>query len=210
MDRFFGRPAVRVAPYVGGGLLLALFGVQAFLRGVRVPLLGWIDLAIHEFGHLAFLWAPEDLMLLMGNGTQALVPLLLAGVFLFRERDLLGGGVCIGWAATSLQDASVYIADAPWRMLPLLGPESSHDWWQLLGKHGLLKQADAIAHAVWLTGLALFVVAAVAVLVGPWLEQDVREHGVVGALRRLAPPPEPAPEPQLIPREKIRVSDWSG
>jgi hypothetical protein len=133
----------------------------AFLQGTRVPLLGMVDLAVHEAGHVLFLWAPADVMLAMGNGFQALMPLLFAGAFVVKHRDLAGGAAALAWAASSLQDASVYIADAPVRNLPLLGPESSHDWWQLLGGHGWLDAADGLSRVVWLAGLVVWLLAVV-------------------------------------------------
>lgn len=148
------------------GLLVAGAGWWAFLRGVRVPLLGMVDLAVHEAGHVLFVWAPRDLMLAMGNGFQVLVPLVFAGAFVLRHRDLAGGAAALAWAATALQDASVYVADAPYRRLPLLGPESSHDWWQLLGAHGWLGAADGLARVVWLTGLLTWALAVAVLAVG--------------------------------------------
>src|SRR3712207_2213091 len=101
--------------YGAGAAAVALMGVFAFVRGTRVPLLGWIDLAIHEFGHVWTAPFPDVVTAAMGSGTQVCVPLLLAGAFLVRNRDLLGFGLCAAWAATSLQDASTYIADAPYQ-----------------------------------------------------------------------------------------------
>lgn len=117
--RFRGR-------YLAGLPVLALLGVNAFVRGVRVPLLGWIDLAIHEAGHVLALPLPDIGMAAMGSGLQVGMPLLFVVVFWLRERDVLGAALCLGWAGTSFQDASVYIADAPYQRLPLIGGE--HDW----------------------------------------------------------------------------------
>ena len=147
-------------------VLVLVAGWSAFVRGSRVPLLGMVDLAVHEAGHVLFLWAPRDLMLVMGNGLQVLVPLTFAVAFVLRHRDLAGGAAALAWASTSLQDASVYIADAPVRRLPLLGPESSHDWWQLLGAHGWLGAADELSRLVWLTGLLVYGLAVVVLVVG--------------------------------------------
>lgn len=147
-------------------LLVVLAGWFAFLRGTRVPLLGMVDLAVHEAGHVLFLWAPRDVVLVMGNGFQALVPLVFAFAFVVRHRDLAGGAAALAWAATSLQDASVYIADAPYRRLPLLGPETSHDWWQLLGRHGWLGAADELSKLVWLVGLCTYGLAVAVLVVG--------------------------------------------
>lgn len=163
------------------GVLVLVAGWFAFIRGTRVPLLGMVDLAIHEAGHVFFLWAPRDLMLIMGNGFQALIPLVFAFAFVVRHRDLAGGAAALAWCATSLQDASVYIADAPYRRLPLLGPESSHDWWQLLGSHGWLDAADELARVVWLAGVLAYA-AAVAMLAVGWRHDDAWRAGAPGTL----------------------------
>ena len=52
-----------------------------------------------------------------------------------------------------MQDASVYIADAPYRSLQLIG--GTHDWWWLLSRWRHLEWANEIAGGVWLTGLLL-------------------------------------------------------
>lgn len=89
-----------------------MLGVFSFVRGARVPLLGLVDLGFHELGHLLTYPLPDVVTAAMGSVTQALVPLGLATYFLLIRRDLVGGSVCLGWAATSAQDVSVYIADA--------------------------------------------------------------------------------------------------
>jgi hypothetical protein len=144
--------------------VVVLLGWYAFVRGTRVPVLGWIDLAVHEFGHVAFAWLPRAGMLTMGSGTQVMVPLLVAAGLWWRSRDRLGAALALGWAATSTQDASVYIADAPYQRLPLIG--GVHDWGTLLGPHHLdaMWAAEDLARLVWASGLLLWVVA-VAVLV---------------------------------------------
>lgn len=152
--------------YALAAIIVLCVAWWSFLRGVRVPILGFVDLAVHEAGHVLFLWAPSDVMLAMGNGFQALVPLVFTVAFVAQHRDLAGGAAALAWCASSLQDASVYIADAPYRRLPLLGPESSHDWWQLLGRHGWLDGADELAAVVWLLGLLLLTAAAGVLVVG--------------------------------------------
>lgn len=155
--------------YVAGLPVLALMGVNAFVRGVRVPLLGWIDLAIHEAGHVLAFPLPDLGMAAMGSGLQVLVPLLFAAVFWLRERDVLGTALCLGWAGTSLQDASLYIADAPFQRLPLIGGE--HDWAWVLGPRGIdqLAWADELARVAWLAGLASWVAGAALCVAGPRL-----------------------------------------
>ncbi len=142
---------------------MLLLGWYAFVRGTRVPVLGWIDLAVHEFGHVAFAWLPRAGMLTMGSGTQVLVPLVVAAGLWWRSRDRLGAALALGWASTSAQDASVYIADAPVQRLPLIG--GVHDWGTLLGPRHLdaMWAADDLARLAWGSGLVLWL-GAVAVL----------------------------------------------
>jgi hypothetical protein len=160
--------------YYAGLPVLAVMGFQAFARGERIPLLGWIDLAIHEAGHFFFVWAPDLVMFAAGSGLQMFMPLLFAGAFLWRDKpDLLGVSVCLGWAATSFQDASVYIADAPYQRLPLIGGE--HDWAAILGPRGLgrLEWAEPLARTVWGMGLLLLLGAMALCLAAPHLHVRV-------------------------------------
>ena len=158
--RFRGR-------YLAGLPVLALMGLNAFVRGVRVPLLGWIDLAIHEAGHVLAFPLPDIGMAAMGSGLQVAMPLLFAAVFWFRERDALGTALTLGWAGTSFQDASVYIADAPFQRLALIGGE--HDWAWVLGPRGLdrLEPGRRAGRLVWVGGLVLWTVGLLLCLAGP-------------------------------------------
>jgi hypothetical protein len=142
------------AKYVGGVFVCLLFGWIAFVRGARVPLLSLVDLGFHELGHFLTYPFPDVVTAMMGSVTQVAVPLGVALYFLLLRRDLLGGGVCLAWAATSAQDASVYIADAPTQALPLLG-EGIHDWAFVLGRFHALDAAGTIAAGVKAFGLAL-------------------------------------------------------
>lgn len=93
--------------------------------------------------------------------------MLFAGVFWFRERDTLGTSLTLGWAATSMQDASVYIADAPYERLPLIG--GHHDWAWVLGPRGIdqLGWAAPLARAAWVTGLLTLLAAFLLCALGP-------------------------------------------
>lgn len=178
---------MRQVSYGAVALLLAVFGWYAFLQDTRVPLLGSIDLAIHEFGHLWTRPFPELFSAIMGSGTQVLLPLLLAGVFLLKERNLLGTAFCVGWAGTSFQDASVYVADAPYQNLQLIG--GYHDWAFVLAETDRLHQAAGIAKGVWLVGLLLWVLAVGLIVIGlAGGDQAVRDGAVHRWLARVLAP----------------------
>ncbi len=128
----------------------------AFVGGNRVPLLGSFDLGIHELGHLIASPLGEVASFFMGSGLQVLVPFGLAGYFWFWQHDRLSSGLLMVWGATSMQDVSVYIGDAPYQLLQLIG--GTHDWWYLLSHFGKLAWANEISRGVWLIGLAVGVI----------------------------------------------------
>ncbi|MEW6059522.1 MAG: hypothetical protein AB1551_05175, partial [Actinomycetota bacterium] len=87
--------------------------------------------------------------------TQIAVPLGLALYFFAFRKELLAAGVCLAWAATSAQDVSVYVADAPYERLELIGGQ--HDWAFILGPEHLnmLSSAHTVAAAVRIFGFGL-------------------------------------------------------
>lgn len=90
------------------------------------------------------------------------MPLGLAVYFLWRRRDHLGAGLCLGWAGTSAADVAVYVADAPVQALPLIG--GHHDWAFVLGRLGALDAAAGIAAGVRVAG-GIVLLAGIAVCV---------------------------------------------
>jgi hypothetical protein len=129
--------------YVFGIGVCLVLGWFAFAKGERVPLLAAADFGFHELGHMLAMFLPRPLMVLAGSGTQVLVPVGL-GIYFHRwRRDRMAAGLMAGWAGTSAQDVSVYIADAPYRFLDIVGGRDAHDWWYLLGPG----QLDAFAYA---------------------------------------------------------------
>jgi hypothetical protein len=80
----------------------------------------------------------------------------------WRSRDLLGTGLCLAWASGSAQEVSVYVADAPYERLELIG--GHHDWAFILGRLGALDAAHTLATAVVVLAWAL-VLAGIAVCV---------------------------------------------
>jgi hypothetical protein len=143
----------------------AVCGWFAFVRGVRVPLLSLADFGFHELGHMVMYALPISRLMTaaMGSIMQCAVPLGLAGYFWLARRDGVGAAACLAWAATAMQDVSVYIADAPHERLELVGGE--HDWAYILGSEQFdrLGQAAGIASVVKCAGaVALLVAFAVA------------------------------------------------
>jgi hypothetical protein len=141
-------------------------GTWSLLADADVPLLVYADLGFHELGHLIgyVVGPPEWVTAIAGTGLQVAVPLGAAVVLAVWRREPFGTTVCLAWAATSLRNGAVYVADAPYERLPLIGGE--HDWAYLLGEHwNALDAADDIAAGMRFAGWALlFVGLAITVL----------------------------------------------
>lgn len=149
----------------------AIVGFFPFVRGTRVPVLGLFDFGMHELGHLLFIWAGETIHFLAGSVWQVVVPMGLAAYFWAIRRDLASASFLLAWTGASLHDVSVYIADAPFERLPLIGGD--HDWAFLL--HGWDRMDMAAPLAGWVAGIGgILVLAAIGLAAaGPWIEDRV-------------------------------------
>ena len=116
--------------YVAGVFVCAVFGYFAFVRGADVPLMSGVNLGFHEVGHFATFWMPHVATAMMGSIAQVLAPLAFAVYFFVWRRDHFAAVFCIAWMATSMQNVSVYIVDAPYELFrsqgaTTIGPTSS-------------------------------------------------------------------------------------
>lgn len=154
-----GRPW-RAGAGMAACLLLGWVGV---VREGPVPVLSLVDLGFHELGHMLAAALPAMATAMAGSIAQVLVPVGLAVYFLAFRRDLVAGGLCLAWAGTSARSVAVYVADAPYQLLPLIGGE--HDWAYILAMLGELDSAAGIAAGVRVLAFAL-VLGGVAVCAG--------------------------------------------
>jgi hypothetical protein len=154
---------------VAGAAWCLVLGWLAFVRGRAIPVLALVDLGFHELGHLLTYPLPWDVVTAaMGSVFQVAVPLGLACYFVVVRRDVIAGGVCLAWSGTAAQNASLYIADAPYEELPLIG--GTHDWAFILGEHyDALDKAAGLGHAVWLVGLVTLLLGLAACAASPFL-----------------------------------------
>ena len=179
---------------------LALVGLLAWLAWGAfrdelgyVPLLGDIDLAIHEFGHMLFMpfgipFLGRTMVILGGSLTQVAFPLLFVGYFLRkvdgRRRDVFAATICLWWSSINLLDVAIYCADSRAGELMLLdgltGKESDgHDWNNLLTGWGLLDQDTVIAR--WMRAIAALVCMA-SLAVAVWSALQLPREQPVEAL----------------------------
>ena len=118
-----------------------------------------VNLAFHEAGHLFFAPFGSTLHILGGTLLQLLVPALLAGYFLVKQRAPFSAAVCAWWLGEGLTNVAVYMADAREMKLELVGG-GEHDWTQLFYQFGLLGE-ESVARVSGLThGLGVMVMRA--------------------------------------------------
>lgn len=117
---------------------------------VHAPLL-----VFHEAGHVIF--RPFGAWMTIFGGTlgQLLMPLLLGGALLLKNRDPFGAAVGLWFLGVSVLDVAPYVYDALHPQLMLLsgqtGEEGGHDWIYLLSSMGLLARAQwlgALTHTI--------------------------------------------------------------
>ena len=140
----YGSPA----RWLAGLALIGAMWVVAFAHDARIPGLTWVNLGLHEFGHMVT-YANSDLVnALAGSIAQVAIPLAIALWLFFRRGDWVAAGVCLMWAATSALEVALYVADAPVQKLELIGDQ--HDWAFILGPDGYaaMDKAASLAHTI--------------------------------------------------------------
>ncbi len=106
-------------------------------------------LVFHEAGHILFLPFGEWITVLGGTLGQLVLPLLLTGALLFKNRDPFGAAVGMWFVGVSLLDIAPYMYDSLQPQLILLsghtGEDGGHDWIYLFNSTGLLSRSQMIA-----------------------------------------------------------------
>lgn len=149
------------APWLAVAATTALLALLTYTREGWIPLLSYFDLGVHEFGHLLTMWTPGMIVWPAGSFMQVALPLACSAYFL-RRGDRVAVVLTVAWAAESLNNVSVYAADAQAMVLPLFGDDGSgagHDWHNILGRLGLLESTETVARVIQLGSVLLFVAA---------------------------------------------------
>jgi hypothetical protein len=190
----------RLTVYKAAGalLLIAVWGWFALVQNDQTPIFVYLNIAVHECGHVLFRPFGELTMLIMGSGFEVLFPFAVGVVFLIRKRDLVSTAVSWGWSASALASAATYIADADHGRLALLGasgPDTAGDWERILGEQFFdkLYLADSIAVKVRTAGYVLWFVA-LGLAVWVIIRDRVRDGGAAAITRpRLTATPSSLP-----------------
>jgi hypothetical protein len=151
---------------------------ESFLHG---PLL-----VFHEAGHVIFRILGEFMMFLGGTLGQLLMPAILMGALLLKNRDPFGASIGLWLLGVSFLDVAPYVYDALSPQLMLLsgttGEEGGHDWIYLLNAMGLLKKAQGLGWFFHKLGAATVLLAITWGGVLLWRQYQVRSTNDESAL----------------------------
>jgi hypothetical protein len=148
---FWGRLAVFAGLFVWGGYFILL---EMQSNEIGNSFMHTLNLVFHEAGHVIFRLLGHFMMVLGGSLMQILVPLIIAGTFLFKYHNNFAASVGLWWTGQSMMDIAPYINDARARQLPLLGGGDGmdrpwmHDWYNILSDLNMLKSDHIIASIV--------------------------------------------------------------
>jgi len=163
MELSFDRPDhwTRVSR-IGGAFWFAfylLFLLHAWRSVSGFLILDFVNLMIHEAGHLFFSWGGNTIMLLGGTLGELIVPALCA-LFFWFHRQTYGFAFCVFWFFENFLYIGTYMADARTSALPLVNSDES-DWTLLFDRWGILAHDQQIGHVTrqlgWLGMFAVMV-----------------------------------------------------
>ncbi len=152
----------------GAAMWCVVATIVVFVGHNRIPLLSLVDLGFHELGHMvSYPFGNDTFSAAMGSIAQVAVPFGIAVYFAWIRTDFVATSVCLTWAATSAQDVAVYIKDAPYQQLPLIGGE--HDWAFLLSTN--LDRAEPLSRQVTAFAVLLLLAAFALAVAEPFWQQ---------------------------------------
>jgi hypothetical protein len=164
----YGDPFERWVPlflkFILYGFLAYLFSEAATAFLEYTPMQPWpallsvirmfTFLPIHEAGHLLFSAFGRTLHILGGSFWQVMF-MVVWFVLAIMQRSQTAP-IASFFVGENLMDVSLYIRDAQFRALPLLGGRSSeHDWYNLLSDWNAVSSAGTIADIVYYSGFMI-------------------------------------------------------
>ena len=120
-------------------------------------------LIFHEAGHVVFRLFGQWVAVLGGTLGQLLMPAILGGAFLWKNRDPFGAAIGLWLFGVSVLDVAPYMYDAWEPRLTLLGGgtgnDSFHDWIYLFDSVNQLHHARGIGAFTHALGVAIVLLA---------------------------------------------------
>ncbi|MDB5239256.1 MAG: hypothetical protein JWO00_591 [Candidatus Parcubacteria bacterium] len=155
MKRFNINYAHLVAALLGG-----LYFFSCAVNPTFGHLIDYVDLVIHEAGHVFMAPFGMFIYILGGSAFQVVVPSLFVGYFYFR-REYFSASMILLWVGYNIVNISAYMGDAVSTQMLLLGGEGViHDWNYLLSALGVLDYTHDLASITHGFGMAVMIAAA--------------------------------------------------
>ncbi len=163
----YGRVFVYVLFVIWGWQFILMDYAKLFgsLPEINSSFMHNINLVFHEAGHVVFIPLGSFMATLGGSLGQLLMPLIVMGAFLIKNRDAFGASIGLWWFSQSLMDLAPYINDARAGQMLLLGGVTGsdrpgyHDWSNILGNLNLLHYDHGIAGFVNAIGIILMLLS---------------------------------------------------
>ena len=150
-------------------LIFAVLFTLYFLWIAYDPMAGsfldFIDLPVHETGHLIFRILGEFMGVAGGSLFQVIVPAVFVGYFIWQAKPY-SAAIVLFWVGQSILNVWVYAADAVVMRLVLTsgftGSEGSfHDWNYLLTATGLIGSTKIVAGIIRAVGSLVIIAAGI-------------------------------------------------
>jgi hypothetical protein len=138
-----------------------------FSPPLHVMLVDAVNVIIHEAGHFFFRPFGYVPYFMGGSIFQILFAFGITLFVWFKQREYTA--YPLFWTGWNMMHVAVYISDAPFRKLHLLGKGCMHDWYVLMNRLDLMDDAVTIGAVVHWLGVLVCVAAIV--------------HGVVVVIR---------------------------
>ncbi len=150
------KPVSKTVVFAGVAAAL-LFGLHAVTAKGGFLILDYVNLPVHEAGHLLFGVLGPTLGLWGGTLLQLLTPLAFLAYFA-RSGETTGASFGAFWFGENCLYSATYIADARAMRLTLVGG-GEHDWNLVLSRLHLLGSEAGIAGAVRFLGWVIMILA---------------------------------------------------
>jgi hypothetical protein len=144
-------------------VLMSIYFLSIACAPLQGSFLDFVDLPVHETGHLLFRPFGEFLMIAGGSLFQVIVPAIFVGYFAWNEK-YYSAAIVLFWVGQSILNVFVYAGDAVSMQIVLTGGLTGseggfHDWNYLLTETGLINSTKTIAGIIRLFGTLVIILA---------------------------------------------------
>lgn len=134
-------------------ILLLLYFLNLATQNPPKTILWFVDILMHEAGHIIFSLFGNFLAALGGSLNQILIPLIFSGYFFFKKQ-YYSVAILLFWVGENILSVAAYAGDAVKMQLSLIGgDETIHDWNWLLTNTGLTEHTSLIATTIKIVGI---------------------------------------------------------